>query len=134
VRNFTAWPAALCVAAAVAGNPASANPSIDANTPLGCKLGAALESYQKVDVANLSKRALPAQTVVNVVVYTAKPAPGESDDCFALDTPLAAGAHVGHIVKLLTQSGAKTCKAFVSSKYPAVFKDTDGSMTTQCDY
>jgi len=134
MRILAALPAALCAAAATFGGVAAANPSIDASMPLGCKLGAALESYQKVDVANLSKRALPAQTVVNVVVYTAKPVPGESDDCFALDAPLATGAHVGHIVKLLTQSGAKTCKAFVSTKYPAVFKDTDGSMTTQCDY
>ncbi|HTT99683.1 MAG TPA: hypothetical protein VMF58_16665 [Rhizomicrobium sp.] len=127
MRGFGVVTAAAVFAACSA---ASAAPQIKAT--LACKLGQAMENDHMLDVQNTTKAALPAETIINLYLTT-KPN-GEQFDCFALTSPLAAGAHLSHMEKVNVGSDGLTCKAFLSSKIPSIVHDSDGGATTQCDY
>ncbi len=106
----------------------------DLKTPLTCKLGASMEADHMLDITNTTPGALKTETIVNLVINTAAPTPGEADDCFALTAPLAAKGHISHMVTLHIGGTPSVCRAFVSSKIPAIIHGSDGSATTQCDY
>jgi hypothetical protein len=114
----------VCTAAA------SAAPQIKAT--LACKLGQAMEQDHMLDIQNTTKAPLPPETIVNLYI-TAAPH-GEQYDCFALTSPLAAGAHISHMEKVNVGNTGMACKAFLSSKYPAISHGSGGSSSTQCDY
>ena len=116
--------AAICCASA------SAAPQVKATLP--CTFGQAMEQDHMLDIANTTKAALSAETIVNLAI-TAKPN-GEQYDCFALTAPLAAGAHLSHMEKVTVGTTGLVCKAFLSGKYPAISHGSDGSSSTQCDY
>ena len=123
VAVIAAFIAASCVGA-------SAAPQVKAT--LACKLGQAMEQDHMLDIQNTTKTALPAETIVNLYL-TATPN-GEQFDCFALTSPLAAGAHLSHMEKVTVGNKGMACKAFLSAKYPAISHGADGSSSTQCDY
>jgi len=109
---------------------ATAAPQIKASLP--CTFGQAMEQDHMLDVQNTTKKALPAETIINFYI-TAKPN-GEQYDCFALTAPLAPGAHLSHMEKVTVGTTGLVCKAFLSAKYPAIVHGSDGSSSTQCDY
>ena len=109
---------------------ASAAPQIKAT--LACKFGQAMEQDHMLDIQNTTKSALPVETIINLYI-TAKPN-GEQYDCFALTAPLAAGAHISHMEKVNVGKDGLACKAFLSSKIPAIIHGSDGSSSMQCDY
>ena len=115
---------------AASGTAASAAPQIKAT--LACKFGQAMEQDHMLDIQNTTKAALPVETIVNLYI-TAKPN-GEQFDCFALTSPLAAGAHLSHMEKVNVGKDGLMCKAFLSSKIPSIIHGSDGSSSTQCDY
>jgi hypothetical protein len=116
--------------AAICCSGASATPQIKATLP--CTFGQSMEQDHMLDIRNTTKSALPVETIVNLAI-TAKPN-GEQYDCFALTAPLGAGAHISHMEKVTVGSDRLVCKAFLSSKYPAISHGADGSSSTQCDY
>jgi hypothetical protein len=124
------YVAAIAAAALLGCATASATPQIKATLP--CTLGQAMEQDHMLDIQNTTKAPLPAETIVNLDITT-KPN-GEQFDCFALTTPLAAGAHFSHMEKVTVGSDGMMCKAFLSKKYPAISHGADGSSSTQCDY
>jgi len=124
IVSVTAAIAAICCASA------SAAPQIKATLP--CTFGQSMEQGHMLDIQNTTKAALPVETIVNLDI-TAKPN-GEQYDCFALTAPLDAGAHLSRMEKVTVGSAGLVCKAFLSSKYPAVSHGSDGSSSTQCDY
>ena len=109
---------------------ANAAPQIKATLP--CAFGQAMEQDHMIDIQNTTKKALPAETIINFDI-TARPN-GEQYDCFALTAPLAAGAHLSHMEKVTVGTDSLVCKAFLSAKYPAIIHGSDGSSSTQCDY
>lgn len=120
----TAAIAAICCAGA------SAAPQVKATLP--CTFGQAMEQDHMLNIQNTTKAALPVETIINLDI-TAKPN-GEQFDCFALTAPLAAGARLSHMEKVTVGTTGLACKAFLSSKYPAISHGSDGSSSTQCDY
>jgi len=121
---------AVAAIAAISCTSASATPQIKTNLP--CSFGQSMEQDHMLDIRNTTNSALPAETIINLYI-TAKPN-GEQYDCFALTAPLGAGAHISHMEKVTVGSDGLTCKAFLSSKYPAISHGADGSSSTQCDY
>jgi|HubBroStandDraft_5_1064220.scaffolds.fasta_scaffold07155_5 hypothetical protein len=120
------------IAATVAASCVGASAAPQVKATLACKLGQAMEQDHMLDIQNTTKAALPAETIVNLYL-TATPN-GEQFDCFALTSPLAAGAHLSHMEKVTVGNKGMACKAFLSSKYPTISHGADGSSSTQCDY
>jgi hypothetical protein len=124
IISITAAIAAICCAGA------SAAPQVKATLP--CTFGQSMEQDHMLDIQNTTRTALPAETIVDLDITT-KPS-GEQFDCFALTAPLGAGAHISHMEKVTVGNTGLVCKAFLSSKYPAIIHGSDGSSSTQCDY
>jgi hypothetical protein len=121
---------AMAAVAAICCASATAAPQVKAK--LSCTFGQSMEQDHMLDIQNTTKAALPTETIVDLDI-TATPN-GEQFDCFALTAPLAAGAHLSHMEKVTVGTAGLVCKAFLSSKYPAISHGSDGSSSTQCDY
>jgi hypothetical protein len=128
MRLLTVSLLAAIAAMSVAG--AQATPTIKATLP--CKFGQAMDVDHMLDIQNTTKTPLPTETIINLDIKTTPN--GEQFDCFALTSPLAAGAHLSHLEKVTVGNAGLVCKAYLSAKYPAISHGSDGSSSTQCDY
>jgi hypothetical protein len=122
--------AATLAAAVAVSFSAEANPTI--KTVLPCKFGQAMDVDHMLDIQNTTKTPLGTEAIINLDIKTNTN--GETYDCFALTSPLAAGAHISHLEKITVGGAPTVCKAFISGKYPAIQHGSDGSSSTQCDY
>lgn len=105
----------------------------DVKTPLDCKLGQSMEKDHMLDITNTTKTPLKTETIINLDIKTTA-ANSDQWDCFALTAPLAPKAHLSHMETMRIDGTPNVCKAYLSSKTPAIIHGSDGSSMTQCDY
>ncbi|HEY2068971.1 MAG TPA: hypothetical protein VGG48_05410 [Rhizomicrobium sp.] len=105
----------------------------DVKTPLACKIGPPSGKGFSIQVVNATKAPLKPQTIVNIHARWKNPgSPGEIDECFVLDAPLAPGATIAHVMKFDRDQDPMDCTSFISSLHPAVVV-SNGASETACD-
>ena len=128
---------ALAGMALVAGAAAPLAPATSATTftPLACTLGPVRGKDHTVLLRNSTGGALKAETIINYELDW-KAAPGSTSgtqDCFATDADLPAGAQISHVITLDQAVTGQSCSAFLSSARPSVVHQKDGGAFTECD-
>lgn len=125
------------VASAPSPETAAAGPQVKLpkGIVLTCVIAPAKGNDHPFSITNSTGKPLKKETIINTVLNwkSASVPVGEKDDCFAIDSDLAAKGVIARTNRLDSGATGETCQAYVSSLHPHVVHSADGGASTDCD-